>query len=473
MFQQSLILPYLIKVTIYCESTLTLIISFAAYSWIVVWLGFRVAIGLRFLRIRRFAEELCRFLGQLYLSDLFRVNVGDLRVDGYGIVVGDSGNDGNLILRNGSTLSVIDGMLVGKGNVVVNGAESNMAVSRVFDIGLGGNSDIRVENGGRLSSLETNLRNGAAVEGQTVTALVDGDGSTWTTGRFVLGQEPANFSTLAIRNGGRVTSTSAIFGSGSLSIEGVGSVWDIDGDLDSLGMSQSILGGGRLISKTSRIAGEDIQTVKGVGSQWINENLSLGVANLSSVRGGNARVLEGARLQVGDDQADTDAQFVISDFGVNGDFLILSAGSLSNDGDAVIGLSKGSRGLAKVYLSVDSCGFTKCWVKINQFDNLLTLPIGFRFIRNVNQKWNTNIDVIVCLFAPTSVLAQLPSMVAPDNDDCIFVQAKISKPFHQFSNAGVNKTDRCVVAVFQSPGFLFIQAFSRRMFDMLQIVTTL
>ncbi len=175
--------------------------------------------------------------------------------DGNGDTFGDSSlrleghpNVTSMTIAGGSMVSNQSGTIAsdsaGMASVTVTGAGS--AWNNAFDLSIGTETGstgaLLIENGGSVSNGNATL--GGIFNTNSIGSVeVDGAGSTWTnTGTVRIGNQGTG--SLDITNGGSVTSANAILSSLSnpqasftpsgamVSIDGVGSSWDIAGDLD-------------------------------------------------------------------------------------------------------------------------------------------------------------------------------------------------------------------------------------------------
>ena len=145
----------------------------------------------------------------------------------------DVGYSGNATLRitNGGTVRSGAGYVGysagGSGTVAVDGAGSTWASSGSLYLGYAGNATLTVTNGSAVAS-------GAGYVGYSTggsgAVAVDGAGSTWaSSGSLYLGNQ--GNATLKITNGGAVTSYYAVIGyssyggSGTVAVDGAGSMW--------------------------------------------------------------------------------------------------------------------------------------------------------------------------------------------------------------------------------------------------------
>jgi T5SS/PEP-CTERM-associated repeat protein len=252
---------------------------------------------------------------------------GEVLVDGAGstvtssdrIIVGDgSGASGTLTIQNAATASDVEGF-IGRlsgstGTVLVDGAGSTWNNSQGLTIAEFGTGSLTIQNAGAVfSGFGTNqgtvvvdglgstwsiiddlivtgaltIRNhgtvtsdggGISLDG---TVLIDGVGSTWTDDDVLIvgGVGPGN---LTIRNGGRLSSTTfgtighEYSGDGAVLVDGVGSIWNHDGDrldVGFFGLGTLSISNGGIVTSLAAGVGVDVAstgnvTVDGVSSAW-------------------------------------------------------------------------------------------------------------------------------------------------------------------------------------------------------------
>ena len=66
----------------------------------------------------------------------------------------------------------------------------------------------------------------------------------------------------------------------------------------------------------------------------------------------------------------------------------------------------------------------------------------------MDQQRHSDIDTVIGLLAPATVFSEFPAVVSPQNNNRVLVQLQFSQGAHQLTKAGVNETDRRVVAMF-------------------------
>ncbi|OEO32306.1 hypothetical protein VW23_012230 [Devosia insulae DS-56] len=193
-------------------------------------------------------------VGTLNVSDGGVVNIGNIAHVGYNLgssgaatVSGAGSKLSTVFLELGyagrGTIDVSDGGTLESqnsevgygpyGKVVVDGAGSNWSSGQLF-VGVFGDGFVDITNGGTVTSSYAQLAGRGDSKG---TVLVDGIGSSWTlSSTLSIGHQGQG--TLTISNGGVVSSGStriASFGGeakGVVTVDGQGSRWSIDGDLD-------------------------------------------------------------------------------------------------------------------------------------------------------------------------------------------------------------------------------------------------
>ncbi|HVI57823.1 MAG TPA: autotransporter domain-containing protein [Luteimonas sp.] len=167
---------------------------------------------------------------------------GDVTVAGAGSTWNHSG-DLVIGIAGDGELSIEDGGAVTTGSVVLGSEDDSLGSATVAGAGSSwntgsliagqfGNGAVRVSDGGTLSSTFTVLGNGVGGGGGNI---VTGAGSAWnTTGAFIIGNQ--GMASLVITTDGTVTSTAGAIigndgGQGSVSVLGPGSAWNVNGGL--------------------------------------------------------------------------------------------------------------------------------------------------------------------------------------------------------------------------------------------------
>jgi len=226
--------------------------------------------------------------------------------------IGNSGT-GALTLRGGSVVesggATYLGWLAGSfGTLSVDGLGSRWVTGSAMAVGISGGGTLNVLNGGQVSSTLSTL---GYVAGSSGTASVVGQGSQWQAGTMNIGFHAssgtlANSSggTLDILNGGVVTADNATLGrytgaTGTVTVDGLDSLWQISGDLDVgyagngtlkvLNRSTVSSANGTLGSQSG---GRGTATVEGAGSLWLNSG-HLAVGNLGQ---GTLDILNGGSV---------------------------------------------------------------------------------------------------------------------------------------------------------------------------------
>ena len=206
---------------------------------------------------------------------------------------------------------------VGRSQVVYNGDYSLPPNVIIGDAGIG---SLAITNGGLVSSNNAIIGNLAGSSGR---ATIDGIGSTWTTNTYALTVGSGGTGLLAIKNGGSVFDGNGYIGtgnSGTATVNGSGSTWGNSGPL-AVGYggdgSLAITNGGSvtntyvLIGYGNSSSGRAI--IDGIGSTWTTNTYA---------------------LTVGDSEGD-------------GSLAIRNGGSIS-DGNGTIGNGIGSSGTVSV-----------------------------------------------------------------------------------------------------------------------------
>jgi T5SS/PEP-CTERM-associated repeat protein len=221
---------------------------------------------------------------------------GTVTVDGVGsqwnnasfMRIGDGGN-GTVHISNHGTVSggeiTIGDSSGGTGTVTVDGAGSSLTTDNNLYVGYDGTGVLIIGNGGSASA----LLNGIVGEANAGSASVDGAGSSWNNAASLYIGDAA-MGNLSITNGGSSTNTNTYVGNnaggiGGLTISGAGSVLNNSGQfyIGLLGTGvASIINGGHAIDNVGSIgnnagSGSGTVTVDGVGSVWDNTtNLHVG-----------------------------------------------------------------------------------------------------------------------------------------------------------------------------------------------------
>src|SRR6056297_1841162 len=92
-------------------------------------------------------------------------------------------------------------------------------------------------------------------------------------------------------------------------------------------------------------------------------------------------------------------------------------------------------------------GVAKRWVEVDEFDQGTACHTCDRLPRDTNEQRNAGVDVVVRLLAPTTVFAKFPSVISPDNDDRVLIEAEFRKSTHQLAETRIDKADRGVVSM--------------------------
>lgn len=208
-------------------------------------------------------------------------------------------NAGNVVVRNGSTLSSTTahvGVNVGAaGSVSVYNGGEWIATGEIY-LGMRGASTVDVSGGGHISDDQAYV---GFYPGVNSTVFVRDSGSTWTTSGF-LDVGHAGNGTLIVSGGGHVSSqiiviangmeslgTTVVTGSGS---ELVGSYLDVG---ESGRGTLEVLNGGHVSSAIGSVAVHDgsvgTVNVSGTGSRWTNTD-SLHVGGYTGPSGGTGSV---------------------------------------------------------------------------------------------------------------------------------------------------------------------------------------
>jgi T5SS/PEP-CTERM-associated repeat protein len=183
---------------------------------------------------------------------------------------------GYLNITNGGQVSVVNnrvtlGYHAGSGAVLVDGVGSTLDVGEELVIGGfqgAGSGSLTIRNGGHVTN---GLGYIGYSGGTTGTVTVDGAGSTWTnTDRLFVGTN--GYGSLAITNGGKVTSTEDAFigygndeASGVVEVTGAGSNWTVS-DVDPAGLYVGFNGTGVLAVNAGGVVTADVGNGVQVGT---------------------------------------------------------------------------------------------------------------------------------------------------------------------------------------------------------------
>ena len=201
-------------------------------------------------------------------------------------------------LHDGSVLTT-GGALLGMAQVTLDGGSSWVNHAQLT---LSGGSSFRVLDGSTASDAGVVL---SAVGGlRTIT--VDGAGSTWHTGDFSVVSGLGAGPEVSITNGGSVFSSSALLGEinttpALYSLSGVGSLWSIDGTLESRAdsMGVTIADGARLESGNAHFSTSGNFNgfgISGTGSTWdVRGDLDVEASQFfaAQMTGGGTLLVEG------------------------------------------------------------------------------------------------------------------------------------------------------------------------------------
>nr|WP_313015815.1 autotransporter outer membrane beta-barrel domain-containing protein [Brucella intermedia] len=279
------------------------------------------------------------------------LTIGNLATSSGAVTV--SGQNARLIVSRAisigiyseGSLSILDGAEVnsgwahigdnptGRATVLVSGAGSSWNINSYFGAGGDGAANIVVSNGGKIQN------NGEAELGITKTAVasvtITGKDSAWQVGDYLLVGGNGS-ATLSVKDGGALTSAQAYVGydmnfqrpgsdkplHGSVTVDGVNSTWNVATFLnvgDSTHGSLAITNGGL------------VQSAEGaIGINRFGTTSTTGQVAISGL--GSAWNIGAGGLYVG----------VLS--GSEGTLTISQAGSVSSQGDVLIGQESGSKG---------------------------------------------------------------------------------------------------------------------------------
>ncbi|MEM9413997.1 MAG: hypothetical protein AAGA29_00785 [Planctomycetota bacterium] len=289
--------------------------------------------------------------------------VGSVTVTGVGTrwavgrhYIGDFGH-GTLRIEGGAS-ATIDRVYLGSehgssGEIIVSGAGS--AMSSLQEIRFGNESrdadgTLRVLDGASASFNSIYIPRSTG----THTIQIDGAGSQLTLNDEIFADDMSG-AWLTITNGGAFLSAEENRVTGGVTIDGVGSSWQVDGDLF-LGVGEAAtldLTGGATLGSHNAVVGQNRAgesgaaadvLVDGVGSHWrVDENLYLGGSTSDNPFApgqyrGTMTIANGGEVTVGG--------AVLVDSGVSGSFIAFDHGTL-NVGSALI-LAQGLRGTGTI-----------------------------------------------------------------------------------------------------------------------------
>ncbi|MBM7060771.1 autotransporter outer membrane beta-barrel domain-containing protein [Pseudomonas sp. UL073] len=209
------------------------------------------------------------------------------------LTVGDT-SSGTLIITSGGSVSSGSGFIgrriSGTGMVTVSGAGSEFTSGPGLSVGFDGNGTLAILDGGHVTST-TNSYIGVSLNSIGL-ATVSGVDSQWNTNGLLRVGQTGN-GTLEITDGGVVSNTQGYVGyetagTGTVSVNGPGSRWNNSSDL-SVGTSGigtlNITNSGSVSDTAGMIGstanGRGAVTVDGAGSAWTNSS-TLTVGNLGN-----------------------------------------------------------------------------------------------------------------------------------------------------------------------------------------------
>lgn len=218
------------------------------------------------------------------------------------LIIGDTGTAA-LTLASGSTASSVNGFLGnqggGNGSVTVTGAGSAWTNSGVLTIGNTGTGTLNILNGGTVSNTDAYVGRSfvmsPAVAVGSGTVTVDGVGSTWNNRNLSLGDAVGLGATdaLNIQNGGTVNSVvGRIRGPAAVTVDGNGSTWNIG---DALNVERygtlNIQNGGSVITSIATLGGTT--TVTGTDSILTSSSVFVAGGTLNIQNGGKVSTADG------------------------------------------------------------------------------------------------------------------------------------------------------------------------------------
>ena len=297
------------------------------------------------------------YIGRTVGSEHGMQHNGELTISGGGQVSNASAELGNSVSPLDSNNADF-----GFGAVTVEGQSSSWTNSGDMWIKRG---DLTIQDGAAVTNANARLGFASrafaipnAVLHQTVGAVVVsgtdamGNPSTWTNnGTLRIGF--GGFGELSVHGGGVVTGDSAIvgdtngvaFGSGQVTVDGVGSLWSTSGNITfnstvQSGYSRLIITSGGTVSSAAATVNRGIITVDGANgaSTWTNtSSLAIIGSSVLTVRDGgvveglNGSVLDGQVTVTGDDGSGNASTWTNSgNLQIDGTLFVSSGGNVSN-----------------------------------------------------------------------------------------------------------------------------------------------
>ncbi len=208
------------------------------------------------------------------------------------LTVGDAGSGLVEIFSQGrmeTTNVVVGNATTGVGIIEVGDSGSVWEITGFMHLGVNGRSTLAVLDGGRVTN--TSSARMATLAGGESHAEVSGPDSLWSIGTTLTVGE-FGFGTLAILNGGRVTSTNALLADntgsrGEVTVDGINSTWEITGTLDvsEPGEAKLTISNGGLVTTTG------VTRVNAAGELNLNGGrlhvpIAGGLTNQGLIRGG-------------------------------------------------------------------------------------------------------------------------------------------------------------------------------------------
>ncbi len=298
-------------------------------------------------------------------------STGSVTVDGAGSAWTNSSdlyvgyaNEGMLSIQNGGAVSNVDGY-IGRvsnatGTVTVDGAGSTWVNSNELNVGYQGSGTLTIQNGGAVSNRYAYVGREAGSSG---TVTVSGAGSTWSMVQSSPFIGYFGEGTLAIYDGGNVSSHYGYVGynsgaTGAAIVDGADSNWTLEQQLY-IGVSGgygslTILGGGSVSSSTtssnisyvgySGSSSRGVVTVSGVGSTWTNSgDVYVGGYQSTAGASGNLSIHNGGLVEVTNSvKVWATGQVNLAAGTINAATFELAGGSLSGFGTVNANVSGGS-----------------------------------------------------------------------------------------------------------------------------------
>ena len=335
-------------------------------------------------------SSLVSVTGNLFIGDAtrFEINSGSrLEISGGGLTVGHHffTDEGTLVVSgNGSTVvsdSIVDvGGLADKNTTAtIQGVGASLISRRETYVGgFGKSGSLSILNGADVTSDEAHVGGALSytTQGGDGAVVVDGPGSIWDISNSLLIGANNGSGRMTVTDGGHVTvgSLSRVGrdgGSGSVLIDGDGSLWEMVHQL-TLGYSGqgdlTIRNGGAvssshvILGQSSTLNAIGTALIDGEGSSWENSSFYINNGTLRILNGGDMTTrLSGDRIRIGADEDGQAAvhiegagstwdnagtQFIVGMHG-RGELSVLDGGAVSSP-QSVIGYQPTAEGMVLV-----------------------------------------------------------------------------------------------------------------------------